>query len=281
MTEFTCPRHGAYTRTERLPERVPASCPSCRTDARRALEEAQAATDIEIASWYRWHAAELPERYRNRTVANWLPQAGQEEAARMVAAWLDGLDERYEGGDGLLLMGAPGIGKTHLLAGLVTAIVERGYHARYASWPTVWEKCRPPFDDSADELLRDLAKVPFLALDELGMRQGSAAEQARLFELVDTRYREQLPTLVATNATEATLPLIGERTADRLLEACIPVAIPGSSYRTRAAIDMTLRGGAPAVRRPDQVIVRCPVSINGVDQFEEQFTRWNNGSLRA
>ena len=280
MTEITCRRHGPYTRRESLPLFVKASCPVCFNAAKEAFDEAQAATDTEVRTWSIWQEADLPERYRNRTIANWKPQAGQEIAARMIASWLDALDDRYEAGDGLMLMGPPGIGKTHLLAGLTTAIIQAGYRARYAVWPTVWDKCRPPFDQSADELLRELARVPFLALDELGMRPGTTAEQARLFELIDTRYREQLPTLVASNCTEATLGMIGERTADRLLESCIPIVIPGSSYRARAATDKVLRTGKAVIRRPDMRTVICTVCIDGVDERQERSTHLDTKGTR-
>lgn len=281
MTTFTCPRHGPYERNPDQPARIVSGCRSCIADARAQLEQTQQQIDAEISTWLRWQAADLPERYRNRTVENWHPQRGQEPTATMVLSWLERLDSNWDAGDGLLLMGAPGVGKTHLLTGLVTAIVQQGYQARYASWPAVWEKCRPPFDENPDELLRELASVPFLALDELGMRPGTDKEQARLFELIDTRYRDEVPTLVATNATEATLPMIGERTADRLLEACIPVVIPGSSYRSRAAVDRGLREAPPALIKPTHRTITVPVSVEGVDEQRDFTTKWDRGSLRA
>jgi len=215
--------------------------------------------------WDRWTQAEIPARFRNRTVANWQPSKSQVGAARIVEAWLADVDARWKAGTGLLLMGVPGVGKTHLLAGLVTATIQAGYSARYASWPDVWARCRPPFTEHPDELLRALAKVDFLALDEIGLKAATEKEQARLFELIDTRYSQQRPTLVATNATEATLGSIGERAADRLREACIAVAIPGDSYRGQAPEDPLLASAPLSMAQPPSTPLRYIMSIDGND----------------
>jgi len=276
MTEYTCPRHGAYRRIDGVPVHVRTTCPSCRAAADAAREEARSGFGRQARTWRRWEASDIPPRYQACTVANWNPQQGQEAAARMVRVWLDDVDARWVNGDGLLLMGAPGVGKTHLLAGLVAACIRAGYHARYASWPDVWERCRPPFEGQHPEaLLRDLARVQLLALDEIGMRTGTDKEQARLFELIDARYRDQLPTLVATNATEATLQLIGERTADRILEACIPIVIPGDSNRLRA---LRADDACPAITEPVSRRITRVLSINGEDVEQAYDIDWRNAA---
>ncbi|WP_342316681.1 ATP-binding protein [Lysobacter sp. FW306-1B-D06B] len=274
MTEFACPRHGTYQRSEGVPEGVPITCGHCRTTANAEREEARLAFDRQMRVWRRWEASEVPARYQACTVGNWLPQPGQETAARMLQVWADDVRLHWNSGEGLLLMGAPGVGKTHLLAGLTAACIAAGYSARYASWPDVWDRCRPPFEGQHPEaLLRDLARIDFLALDEIGVRTGTDKEQARLFELVDARYRDKLPTIVATNATQATLPMIGERTADRLLEACIPIAISGDSNRRRA-----LRAGnaRPAIAEPEPRRVTRVLSINGNDVEQSHEINWQN-----
>lgn len=273
MTEYTCPRHGQYSSVDldlpesfgRVPLAVPAFCPACSRAAAVLKQRARAILAEQELQWDRWKQAEIPARFRNRTVANWQPSKSQAGAARIVQAWLADVDARWKDGVGLLLMGVPGVGKTHLLAGLVTATIQAGYSARYASWPDVWARCRPPFTEHPDELLRALAKVDFLALDEIGLKAATEKEQARLFELIDTRYSQQRPTLVATNATEATLGSIGERAADRLREACIAVAIPGDSYRGQAPEDPLLATAPPSIAQPACEALRYIMSIDGSD----------------
>jgi len=131
MNRFDCPRHGPYSRTEGVPEFVPARCSRCTSSASSELENAKQTHARAAQMYQRWQRSEVPKRYRCCTVASWQPLPGQEQAAEMLDAWRKDLHARREDGEGLLLMGAPGIGKTHLLAGLVAegaTTIDRIYH---------------------------------------------------------------------------------------------------------------------------------------------------------
>lgn len=277
MTSYTCPRHGQYLAVDlglpegfgTVPITVAAQCQACTQAANALKQQTQALVDVQRATWTRWQEAEIPRRFKNRTVANWRPTTKQAAAARIVHTWLSDLDARWKTGEGLLLMGVPGVGKTHLLAGLLTAAVQAGHTARYASWPDIWAKCRPPYSEHPEELMRALRKVDFLALDEIGLTVSTEKEQARLFELIDSRYSRRRPTLIATNATAATLASIGERTADRLREACVAISIPGDSYRGRAPTDKVLLDAPWPISEPTGDALRYVVSVDGQDVERE------------
>ncbi|HVJ38336.1 MAG TPA: ATP-binding protein [Stenotrophomonas sp.] len=271
MTAYQCPRHGTYEREslDWRPPNLPISCRTCATEAEQARATAQRQYDASRALWRRWLRADIPHRFRGRTVDNWRPTTSRAVVSKAVGAWAGDMAAHAANGEGLLLMGAPGVGKTHLLAGLTTAATLLGMEARYASWPEVWNRCRPPYTEHPEELMRTLASVEFLALDELGLRAASDKEQARLFELVDARYSEQLPTVVATNLTMADLNSIGERTADRLREACTPVVIPGSSYRQTAATDRALQDAPWPLQEPVRPRLTLTLSMNGEDRQTE------------
>jgi len=63
----------------------------------------------------------------------------------------------------------------------------------------------------------------------------------KLYEIIDSRYRDGKPMIVTTNLTLEQLKnkLTGEdgvtRTYDRLIEMCYPVLIQGESKRVRKA----------------------------------------------
>jgi len=236
MTMHECPRHGTYGRPEsEEPVFWEQRCAQCTEEHERAVRVAKEEFENETWTWTVWQECGIPTRYRNRTLANWSAGRQQTAAKRIVQAWLDDAEEQHRTGTGLLLQGAPGVGKTHLLAGLCADLITQGCAARYASWPDVWAMFRPPFAEDREGKFAALARIAVLALDEIGLAASSEKEQARLFELIDQRYRQRLPTLIATNLTTDTLDSIGERTADRLREVCIPVSIPGVSYRSKAS----------------------------------------------
>jgi len=127
----------------------------------------------------------------------------------------------------------------------------------------------PPYSEHPEELMPALHKVDFLALDEIGLTVSTEKEQARLFELIDSRHSRRRSTLIATNATAATLARIGERTVDRLREACVAVSIPGDSYRGRAPTDKVLLDAPSPIKQPTGEALRYTVSIDGQDVERE------------
>ena len=143
--------------------------------------------------------------------------------------------DRVAAGEGLTLLGPPGVGKTHLLAGLTTAACRSGFRAQYASWPILMDNARACARSRDSDPIGEIAAAPFLAIDELALGQGTKWEITQLFNLLDFRYAEEQATCFASNLTTAELPeRIGERLADRLREMNATLLLAGNSQRERA-----------------------------------------------
>lgn len=259
-----CPVHGAY--------RDPYStngefrCRKCRDAAEESARPLMTQYDTDLRLWQGWRK-QIPPRHANRTLANWNPaNKGQETAKKIVTAFASDLPAQLEEGRGLLLLGPPGTGKTHLLCAIVSECWKAGIRAEYHVWPDVLSAVKDSFSAEKDHpgrgLLDRLSTVPFLALDELAIRTGTEYDQAALFDVIDYRYRNLLPTACATNATEKTLPTIGERTADRMRENMTFVSISGQSRRESVALDQSLRSSPPALNKPEQVRLQVQACIN-------------------
>lgn len=264
---FTCPEHGDYDST--APESMTRRhCPECSKRGQAAGEDARSELRARERRFRVWLDSGIPNRYRNRTFELWVPQSKAQQAAlAALSAWARDIPARVATGQGLLLLGPPGVGKTHLLTAAVTESCRAGCIARYAVWPDVLDRHKASFGGSPDhpgrELLKELAEVPVLALDELAVKPGSDFDQALLFDLIDTRYREQRVTLAASNATATSINAIGERTADRLRECTVAVAIPGSSRREAAATNRAVIDAPPAMSQPEPVTLELQITING------------------
>ena len=268
MRTFTCPVHGDTFTDEGLPSFVKnCFCPRCLEEEPDHLDHERQYREAYRRWWYWQRYSGVPARGRNRTIANWHPQGrGQQLIHKAVTQYALRIRDHLQQGSGLTLLGPPGVGKTHLGYGLLAASFNAGVQGIYAVWPDVLDRHKATFSDrgSSDrQLLEDLKSIRFLVLDEIGVRSGSEFDQALLFDLIDSRYRHELPTVVISNLTEATLDSIGERTADRLREMNTLAPIPGESQRVNAASNRDLIDAPPAVREPERPTVEHRVCING------------------
>jgi DNA replication protein DnaC len=260
-TTFTCPKHGdqSIESLEFIDRRM---CNVCVIELQDAVQDAERAHRGAMNRWTSWARCGIPRRHQHATLDNWHPtNKSQETALGALTSWASSIEDRQENRLGLVVVGPVGVGKTHVLSALTTACHQVGICAFYVSWPDALERHKATFNnrDHADrDLLDKLARVPVLALDELGVRAGSEFDQGLLFQLIDSRYRDQLVTLAASNLTESTLDAIGERAADRLRECAVTVSIIGASQRSNVRALQQ-----PAIERPEPWSVAMTVTING------------------
>lgn len=272
MTAYTCPTHGVEYDDDGLQlfkgQRIGAYCPGCIEAKDKAARLAQAEFETRYRTWHHWQRwSGIPNRGRNRTLANWQPHGkAQQAAAGVVSGYARAIARQVEEGRGLTLLGPPGVGKTHLCYGLIAAAHEAGTFARYIVWADVIDRTKAAYATKSNDdrgLLDELKRSRLLVLDEIGVRQGTEFDQALLFDLIDARYRNELPTIVASNLTADTLDCIGERTADRLRETNITVPIPGDSQRQSAATNRDLIDAPAAIDKPEAPRILVPVCIDG------------------
>ncbi|MFN3975159.1 MAG: ATP-binding protein [Dehalococcoidia bacterium] len=100
----------------------------------------------------------------------------------------------------LVFTGPSGAGKTHLTAAIVNRCVERGQMALYISTPDLLDRLRSAFapwsEFPYDALYEQVCTVPVLALDDLGAHATTAWAEEKLFQVLNARWREELPTVV-------------------------------------------------------------------------------------
>jgi DNA replication protein DnaC len=159
-------------------------------------------------------AAGIPPKYLGCTLDNFNTQRPGDRGARdqLVQARQRAVDyvenfARPEGGfreSGLLFIGRPGVGKTHLavavLADLVRTYRRRG---RFVDFTTLIHQIQSTFDpsspESKHEVLDPVMGADVLVLDELGAQKPTPWVQDILYLVINTRYTRRLPTLFTTN----------------------------------------------------------------------------------
>lgn len=143
------------------------------------------------------------------------------------------------GAPGLLFVGPVGTGKSVALAVALAEAAKRTLKSgRY--WPVaqLLEAMRPTGDREPEVTVEEVAQVPLLALDDLGVERASDWALERLDLLFDMRYEALLPTMVATNLARRELEeVLGSRIVSRLLHETEVVKVGGRDRRGRGKND--------------------------------------------
>jgi DNA replication protein DnaC len=135
----------------------------------------------------------------------------------------------------LVLRGAVGCGKTHLAAAIANEAVRMRIPVLFAVVPDLLDHLRATFSPTSaiqyDELFEGVRSTFLLVLDDLGTESATPWAQEKLFQLINHRYNNQLPTVITTNRRLESLDeRIVSRLGDRVL--CTVIEISARDYRT-------------------------------------------------
>ena len=103
----------------------------------------------------------------------------------------------------LVLLGGYGAGKTHLAAAIANHRVALGYPVLFVVVPDLLDYLRATFSPSSDtgldERMEMIREIPLLILDDLGAHNSTPWAQEKLFQIMNHRYNNRLPTVITTN----------------------------------------------------------------------------------
>lgn len=181
----------------------------------------------------RLRRSEVPRRYINCRLSNYEPNGKAQLTAVKCC------EESIQDGrrTGLLLVGAPGTGKTHLAVATLSEHIRRRNYGLFLSAPQFIENLHREMRGEVDGngVMEHAQLVDILLLDDLGAERVTDYTRDQLHLLLDHRYANELPVIVTSNKDqpEDLQTHLGERLYSRLAEMCRVVTIVGADYRLR------------------------------------------------
>lgn len=133
----------------------------------------------------------------------------------------------------ILISGRYGCGKTHLAAAIANEALKNGMPTLFLTVPDLLDWLRASYSSptsSFEERFDEIRNYPLLVLDDFGTQNATPWAQEKLFQIINHRYINRLPTVVTSN-----LDLGGfeGRIRSRLMdpEVVIKVEINAPDYR--------------------------------------------------
>lgn len=144
-----------------------------------------------------------------------------------------------ESATNVLLIGPPGVEKTHLSVGLARAAVHAGFRTYFTTAADLAARChRAAIEGRWATTMRFYAGPTLLVIDELGYLPLPAEAASALFQVISQRYLKTSTIITTNRGVGSWGEILGDNTVaaallDRLLHRSVVLNLDGDSYRLR------------------------------------------------
>jgi DNA replication protein DnaC len=146
--------------------------------------------------------------------------------------------------ENVVLLGPPGVGKTHLAVSLAVAAAQSGRRVYYSTLADLIHSLEEA--QAAGRLARRLATLTYpslLVVDEIGYLPVTRTGAVLFFQIIGRRYERASTVLTSNKSFEEWGEVLGDEVMaaaliDRVLHHCHLVNIRGNSYRMREHADL-------------------------------------------
>ena len=216
---------------------VPCLC-KCKTKERDALiaskENAEKIKRLEnIRS-----ASLMSEKFRDASFEAYIHRPENEKAYKVARNYVDKFTTMKENNQGLLFYGSVGTGKSYTSACIANALLDKGTTVVMTSFVKLLQDIQMD-KEQEDRYMRIMESVSLLIIDDLGAERNTAYALEKVYNVIDSRVRANLPMILTTNLSINQMKnpesMEYSRIYDRIFEVCYPIHMAGDSMRTQKA----------------------------------------------
>ncbi|MGE9895997.1 ATP-binding protein [Anaerovoracaceae bacterium SGI.195] len=164
---------------------------------------------------------------------------GEENQSLMIAKnFVEDYEKMKKENIGLLFYGSVGSGKTYLACSIANSLIEQyQISVKIRNFAQIINELqKSSFDFDKNAYIESLVNTSVLILDDLGIERDTSYVKEQVYNIVNSRYLKQKPTIFTTNLSYDTIQnckdsVEYQRIYSRIIEMCIPVMVVGEDFR--------------------------------------------------
>ena len=140
--------------------------------------------------------------------------------------------------NGVYFFGESGVGKTHMVCGLIKNFLKNGIDVMFLNTGDFLEKLREEFNKPNDEeesLFRTIMDFKgVLVFDDIGAEKASDWTRERLYLIINKKYEDMIPMIFTSNCDMEILSArMGDRISSRIMGMTDIIKVDGDDLRAK------------------------------------------------
>lgn len=212
----------------------------CRCDRDREAAEKQQELDrkaMERVDRLR-KASLMDEKLKKASFSNFQTTKHNARNLKLCKRYAEAFDEMVAKNQGLIFWGDVGTGKSFAAACIANYLLDRGVPVIMTSLVKLLEIIQGGEERESDIISR-MNSAKLVIFDDLGAERNTDYALEKIYNIIDSRSRRELPMVLTTNLSIAEMQDEGDRRYsriyDRIFETCYPMQFTGTSWRKKSA----------------------------------------------